>query len=149
MPGKGDDMNAVQKQLTELADDVKKMTSSISILVKALTPNSAVKQSDLFDNGADPQMVQGTADLLRVIEASQKGDNKRPREDQPGASSSTTYVVDEVTREFLNITFALKKPMENKEQLHGFDTPNCDVIRCPKTGPDCGLRGTLSRATRW
>ena len=103
-------MNAVQSQLTELADNVKKMTSSISILVKALTPNSAVAQSNLVDNGADPQTVQGTADPIRVVEASQKGDDERPREDQPGASSSTTYVVDEVTREFLNVAFALKKP---------------------------------------
>jgi len=67
------------------------MTSSISILVKALTPNSTIAQSNLIDNGVDPQMVQGMANPLRVVEASQKGDNERPREDKPGASSSTTY----------------------------------------------------------
>ena len=72
MSGEGDDMNAVQSQLMELADDVKKMTSSISILVKALTPNSAVTQSDLVDNGADPQTVQGRADPLRVVDGQER-----------------------------------------------------------------------------
>ena len=95
-----------------------KMTSSIVILVKAINPTSAVAQSDLSHNGADPQTVQGVADPQRVkeIETSQKGDGTTG-DDQPGASGSNTYVIKEPTREFLNVAFALKKPVENKTRL--------------------------------
>ena len=123
----------------ELADDAKKMTSSIAILVKAITPNRAVIQNNSVDSGVDSQTVQGAANPLKVseLETSQKGD-KRFREDQPGASGSTTYMVEEATREFLNTTFALKKPVDNKILLlweRKLDKPDCDIIHCPKLDP--------------
>ena len=58
----------VQTKLTKLAEGMKQMTSSITMLVKAINPTSAVAQSDLIDSGADPQTVQGVVDPQKVIE---------------------------------------------------------------------------------
>ena len=107
------------------------MTSSIAILVKANYPTSAVAQSDLA----------WTHKVWLTHKGSRKW--KRPRkdgttgDDQPGASGTYTYVIEEPTREFLNVAFALKKPVENKTWLtwEARFMPDCDVIRCPKLDP--------------
>jgi len=98
-PGDSQDSSTLQSQLSELAGDVKQMSSSIAMLVKAITPSSAVAQSNSVDSGADPQTVLGMVDPQRVneLEVSQKGD-ERTGEDQPGTSSSNTYNIEEPTR---------------------------------------------------
>ena len=125
------------KWYTELAEGMKLMTSSITMLVKAINPTSAVTQSNLIGSGVDPQTVQGVVDPQRVneLETSQKGD-LRTGEEQLGTNN--TYLIEEPTREFLNVAFALKKSVENKVRVsweERFDMPDCDIIRCPKLDP--------------
>ena len=90
------------------------MASSIASLVKVMTPmnDSAVVQNDQ-QRSADPRTVQGMTDPLK----------------------NDTYAIEESTRAFLELAFALKKPADNKTRKTWetkFKVPESDATRCPK-----------------
>ena len=128
----------VQGQLAGMSQDIKEMTSSITSLFKVMTPmnDSAVVQNDQ-QRSADPRMVQGMTDPLRVTE--EPGNEPMlTDEDNAGVSlneENDTYAIEESTRAFLELAFALKKPADNKTRKiweTKFKVPESDATRCPK-----------------
>ena len=128
----------VQGQLAGMSQDIKEMASSIASLVKVMTPmnDSAVVQNDQ-QRSADPRTVQGMTDPLRVTE--EPGNEPMlTEEDNAGVSlneENDTYAIEESTRAFLELAFALKKPADNKTRKTWetkFKVPESDATRCPK-----------------
>ena len=106
------------------------MAASIATLVKAITPNNAVAQSNP-SSVVDPKTVhEPVVDPIRVTDSGmeREGDN-RDNED------SSTYPIQELTSAFLDLAFGLRKPMDNKTRKtweSKFRVPECDTTRCPK-----------------
>ena len=123
----------VQSQLTDLSKEMKEMAASISTLVKAITPNNAVAQSDP-SSVADPETVhEADTDPIRVTASGveKEGDNHLDRDND----DSSTYPIQESTSAFLELAFGLRKPVDNKTRKtweSKFRVPECDSIRCPK-----------------
>ena len=120
----------VQGQLDDLSKEMKEMAASIATLVKAITPNNAVAQSDP-SSVADPKTVhEPVVDPIRVTDSGmeREGDN-HDNED------SSTYPIQESTSAFLDLAFGLRKPVDNKTRKtweSKFRVPECDTTRCPK-----------------
>ena len=120
----------VQGQLAGMSQDIKEMAS----LVKVMTPmnDSAVVQNDQ-QRSADPRTVQGMTDPLRVTD-----EPMLTEDDNAGMSlneENDTYAIEESTRAFLELAFALKKPADNKTRKTWetkFKVPESDATRCPK-----------------
>jgi len=123
----------IQSQLTDLSKEMKEMAASNSTLVKAIIINNAVAQSDP-SSIADPEMVhKAGTDPIRVTVSGikKKGDSHLDRDND----NSSTYPIQESTSAFLELTFGLRKPIDNKTCKAWeakFQVPECDATRCPK-----------------
>ena len=127
----------VHGQLAGMSQDIKEMASSIASLVKVMTPmnNSAVIQNDQ-KRSADPRTVQSMTDALRVTE--DPGTEPMLFDDNPRPSlidENSTYAIEESTWAFLELAFALKKPVDSKTCKvweTKFKVPESDATRCLK-----------------
>ena len=132
-----------------MSQDIKEMASSVASLVKVMTPtnDSAVVQNEQ-QRSADPRTVQGMTDPLMVTE----DPGTEPMlfdDDKPGPlliDETGTYDIEESTRAFLDLAFALKKPADNKTRKAWetkFKVPESDATRCPKL--DTVIEGVVKR----
>ena len=119
----------VQAQLKELFKDVKDMAASIATLVRAITPkNNAATQSG-SDRISDPQTVpENSTNPRRVydIESARVGKGYADHE----VDGSSTYPIQNSTSAFLELSFGLKKPVDNKIRKAWeakFHTHKCDM----------------------
>ena len=106
----------VQGQLDGLSKEMKAMkvmAASITTLVKAITPKDNTTTQSGSDGVMDPQTVpENLTDSRRAqgTELVKEGDGHADHK----ADDSSTYPIQESTSAFLELTFGLKKPIDNK-----------------------------------
>ena len=137
----------VHGQLTGISNDIKQMASSIESLVKIMTL-SAVVQSNQIQRSADSRMVQGMTDPLRVTEQSNESIiiDEAKNSGLLNDGNSDTYSIEDSTWAFLVLTFAVRKPADNKTRKAWemkFRIPECDAVRYPKL--DTIVEGDLKK----
>jgi len=94
--------STMQDQLNNLTKDVKRMTSSITMLINAITPSRAVTQSDQNDSGMDPQTVLGVHKGSMKLKRLRKQARNQGKISRGLVTILRMYVIEEPTREFLN-----------------------------------------------